>query len=213
MTSTWPPRAGLTTPIMPRENAVFQISASIEISAPAIVVWKQLLDTAEWSSWNTFVPRVKIKSQPDGVEADSKTLHVGTIMVFEVVMDPAKPNKVNATGLKVVDLSTPDKPTTYVSKELLEEEDGSFTSDLSKVYRASWKLEGGYVERGLKSQRFNEIIITGENTCELRSWECYGGILGRTLKWMYYQTLQDRFADWCRDVKTQSEKVYNEFGP
>ena len=205
----WPPREGLSTPTVSRKNAILPVVGSCSINAPASVVWKVLLNTAKWSEWNTFVPKVEIHEQPDSVDQDSKVLHVGTLMTFDAVMNPAKPDKTNPTKLRVNDISTPEKQSDYVPEELLQ--DGSFTSDLNKIYRISWTSEGGFP--GLITERFHEIIITSGESCECRTWEVMGGMLARTVKWMFDKTLQDRFADWCRDLKGQAEKVYQESGP
>lgn len=130
-------------------------------------------------------------------------------MNFAVIMDAKKPEKTTDTGLQVTDISTPEKPTEYVSKDVLEEDD-SFTADLSKVYRVAWTTHGGFVARGLKSERFHEVIVTGENECEVRTWEVMGGILAYTVKWMFQSTLQEKFALWTSDLKKWSEKRHLE---
>lgn len=63
------------------------------------------------------------------------------------------------------------------------------------------------MERGLRGERFHEIIVTGENQCEVRTWECMGGVLARAVKWMYASTLQQRFKEWCEDLKRASEEL------
>ena len=63
---------------------------------------------------------------------------------------------------------------------------------------------------GLKTERFHEIIVLGDEECEVRTWECMGGVLAKTVKWMYGKTLEGKFADWVRDLKQYSEKTWNE---
>ena len=91
-------------------------------------------------------------------------------MAFDVLMDPTKPHKVTSTCLRVIDISTPDQHSSYVTQDLLTEPNSCFTSDLNRVYRISWKPEGGYASKGLVSERVHEIIIlSDENRCEVRT--------------------------------------------
>lgn len=121
-------------------------------------------------------------------------------------MDAAKPDKITETQLRVTDISTPDAPSAYLDQSMLDSDD-TFSHDLSKVYRISWTTEGGFVARGLKSERYHEIIPSEDGAaCEVRTWECQGGPLARAVKWMYKSVLQDKFALWCEDLKAESEK-------
>lgn len=120
-------------------------------------------------------------------------------------MDPKKPDSVTDTKLRVTDISTPEEPSTYVGKEVLES-DGSFERDLGKVYRVSWTTEGGFVARGLRSERFHEVLDLGEEGCEVRTWECQGGMLARVVKSLYKNTLQAKFGEWCQELKTEAER-------
>lgn len=207
--SPWPPSSGLTTIIVPRESVILPTHASIEINAPASLVWAVLVNMKKYSNWNSFCPKVTIRSQPQGIDSDDPNLHTGTSFIFHVVMDSKKPTSYTDTQLRVLDVSTPEQPSTYIPQTTLESEP-SFSSDLSKLYRVSWTTEGGFVARGLKSERFHEIIIIGENSCSVRTWECQGGSLARAVKWMYKDTLKQKFADWCEDLKQESEKQFQE---
>lgn len=207
MTDSWPPSNGLCSPTVPRKDAVFQTPASIRINAPASLVFDIVLCTADYPQWNSFVPKVEILEQPDS-SRDKSVMQTGSVMHFFVVMDSSKPDKFQETGLQVTDISTPDKPSEYLSPEDLA--DPSYTSDLSKVYRVSWKQHGGFASRGLKTERFHEIIILDEKECELRTWEVYGGLLAHTVKWMYKQTLIDKFQLWSDDLKKYAEKKAGE---
>jgi hypothetical protein len=125
-------------------------------------------------------------------------------MILHPIMDASKPDKDTPTQLRITDISTPDAPSDYIEKGVLEEDPG-YTADLSKVYRISWKGEGGFVSMGLHTERFHEIIVTGEQTCEARTWEVMGGILARTVKWMFKKNLESKFELWCEDLKAVSE--------
>jgi hypothetical protein len=203
--NSWPPSEGLTTIIVPRDHAIVTTSYSSRVSAPASLVFDVVCNIADYPSWNTFIPRASIHSQPEGVPSDSQILVKDTSLTFYAVMDSKKPNKESPTQLRVTDMSTPSKQTDYVPRDILDK-DSTFTSDLGSVYRISWGVEGGFVARGLKTERFHEVIVLGENECEVRTWECQGGILARTVKWFFDKTLDEKFKDWCDGLKKFSEE-------
>ena len=129
-------------------------------------------------------------------------------------MDSSKPGKVTDTQLRVTDFSTPAQPSRYIPQETLDEEQ-TFSPDLGKVYRIAWTTEGGFVARGLRSERFHEIIPIsntaggrdgGEEECEVRTWECQGGVLARAVKWYFKDVLKSKFMEWCEDLKKECEK-------
>ena len=124
-------------------------------------------------------------------------------------MDASKPAKVTPTQLRVTDFSTPERPSQYVPPDILKE-DGTYEPDLGKVYRIAWTTEGGFVARGLRSERFHEIIAVGKGQCEVRTWECQGGVLARAVKYYYKEVLKKKFAEWCEDLKREAEKRVNE---
>ena len=87
------------------------------------------------------------------------------------------------------------------------DEEVTYTLDLTKVYRISWTTEGGFVARGLKSERFNEIIDLGPGKgCEVRTWENQGGVLARAVKFYYKEVLLKKFQQWCMELKAEAEK-------
>lgn len=126
-------------------------------------------------------------------------------MMLHPIMDASNPEKATPTQLRITDISTPESPSSYISQEILDEDPG-YTSDLSKVYRISWKGEGGFVSMGLHTERFHEIIVVDDENCEVRTWEVMGGILARTVKWMFKKTLEEKFELWCKDLKKVSEE-------
>jgi hypothetical protein len=202
---TWPPASGLNTPTCAHQDASLTTTGLTRISAPAALVFSIVVDTATYPDWCTFVPRVTITSQPSGVPSDSTKLEIGTAFTYHVAMDPSKPHKETPTYLRVTDISTPESPSSYIPQDVLDH-DASYTSDLSMVYRISWKGDGGFFSRGLRTERFHEVIIIGEKECEVRTWESMGGPLARTVKWMYKGTLEKRFREWCEDLKTFAER-------
>ena len=144
-----------------------------------------------------------IHSQPSHVEkSEAHILHLDTSFTFNVIMDASKPTKITPTQLRVTDVSTPEAQSTYISRDVLEH-DGTFEPELGKVYRIAWTTEGGFVARGLKSERFHEIIDLGDGEgCEVRTWECQGGMLARAVKYYYKDVLRTKFEEWCADCKT-----------
>ncbi|CZT18314.1 uncharacterized protein RCC_04158 [Ramularia collo-cygni] len=210
--TTWPPSAGLTTNVVSRKDAVLQCFSSKHVAAPAATVFEAILRVEDYHKWNRWVPKAQIISQspsddPNVDINDLSRMRSGTIMNFPAIMDAKKPEKVSDAELQVTDISTPNSPSEYVSKEILET-DGSFTADLSRVYRVSWALHGGFVARGLKTERFHEVIVTGENECEVRTWEVMGGVLAYTVKWMFRANLRENFELWMTDLKAWSEKLH-----
>jgi len=205
MADQWPPKEGLCTPTTPRGQQVLTIAESILIHAPASLVLDILRDTARYSEWNSWCPRITIHSQPSGIPSDSTTLENGTSFTLHPIMDASKPDKDTPTQLRITDISTPEHPTEYIPEDV-RTNDLSYTGNLSTVYRISWKGEGGFVSKGLHTERFHEIIVRGEGECEVRTWEVMGGFLARTVKWMFKKTLEEKFKLWCSDLKKVSEE-------
>ncbi|KAJ4362876.1 hypothetical protein N0V83_009993 [Neocucurbitaria cava] len=208
---SWPPPEGLTSKIVSRKDAILQLSYSTNVHAPASLVLDTVLHVAQYPKWNTWVPSARIvtqasSSEPDFDPNDLSHMRIGSIMQFDVVMDANKPNKITPTPLRVVDISTPSAPTSYLSPELLD--DPTFTADTSKVYRVSWTGDGGFYSYGMKLERFHEIIVVGENDCEVRTWEIMSGILSRVVKLMYEDTLKEKVREWCEDLKKRCEKMH-----
>jgi len=107
--------------------------------------------------------------------------------------------------LRITDISTPTSPSIYIPSSTLESEP-TYTADLSTVYRISWKAEGGFASRGLRTERFHEIIVLGDDGCEVRTWENQGGVLAHTVKWFYKKVLMEKFQLWCEDLRAYCEK-------
>lgn len=106
-------------------------------------------------------------------------------------------------------MSTPQEHSTYVPRELLEN-DGSFERDQGTVYRIAWTGEGKFMARGLKSERWHEIVGLGENECRVKTWECQGGMLARAVKYYYKDVLQRKFEEWCQELKREAERRVRE---
>ncbi|KAF2680261.1 hypothetical protein K458DRAFT_421488 [Lentithecium fluviatile CBS 122367] len=124
-------------------------------------------------------------------------------------MDPTS-SKSFPTHLIVTDISTPSQPSNYIPLSTLTSE-STYTSDLSTVYRVAWAGDKtGLLPSGPNTERFHEVIVKGEELCEVRTWECMGGVLAHAVKWMYRKTLETRFAEWCGELKGYGEKRWRE---
>ncbi|KNG45557.1 hypothetical protein TW65_07808 [Stemphylium lycopersici] len=195
--AAWPPPIGLTTKIVPRKDAILTISYSTVVHASAPQVFETILRVADYSAWNTWIPAARIVTQPPEADADPSNLshmRIGSTMEFEVVMNADKPDSITRTQLKVVDICTPSSPTSYLTPDILE--DPSFTADLDKVYRVSWTGNGGMGGMAPKLERFHEVIVRGNNECEVRSWEIMTGVVSRIVKFMYEDTLKEKVGLW-----------------
>jgi hypothetical protein len=206
-TAAWPPAIGLTTKIVPRKDAILTIPYSTVVRAPASLVFDTLLRVKEYKQWNTWVPVVEIKSPGNDLDNTSQDqMSIGCSMQFDVIMNADKPHDVTQTQLKVVDISTPSAPSSYLTPDLLE--DPTFTADLSKVYRVSWTGNGGMYGFAPKLERFHEVIVLGDNECEVRSWEIMSGMTSRLVKLLMEDTLKAKVALWCEDLKEHCERVH-----
>ncbi|KAK4556225.1 hypothetical protein LTR86_006922 [Recurvomyces mirabilis] len=199
----------MTSIRVPRERTILSVSALIHINAPAQRVFNALLDTPKYGRWNTFIPGVTITSQPDHVKDDSTLLQLGTLFNFHVVMNSSKPDSQTPTSLKVSSISTPERLSDYVPEDMIEG-DACFYPDQSKVYRVTWIDHGSLQSRALQVERFHEVIVLGENECEVSTWECQDGILAYVVKWLYGEVLEEKFQDWVKGLKQYCESAYGD---
>ena len=213
-TSTpWPPPGGLSSPTVGRKQTILQTTASAQVSAPATTVWHVLRDTSNYPKWNSFAPSVTILSQPNGDKADPM-LWKDTSFILHVDMGKEVPGQGQGPGgrradtqLRVLDVSTPDQPSRYIDHDTLNSDPGYY-SELSELHRISWTTEGLYVKMGIRSERFHEIIETGPEQCDVRTWECQGGFAARAVKWMFKDNLDRGFQAWVDGLKKESEEQW-----
>lgn len=215
--SAWPPTNGVSTPTVSVQESVFATTGSAQISAPASLVFDILLDTSTYSEWCTFVPRVVIDEQPttliqpsgNNPESKSAVLALGTKFTFFAVMG-SPGSKQTPTHLIISDLSTPSAPSSYIPSAILEASP-VYTADLSKVYRVAWKGDKvDFFAKGLNTERFHEVIVKGQDECEVRTWEVMGGVLAHAVNFMYKKTLSKKFQEWCVELKSFSESKWAE---
>lgn len=217
--STWPPK-DVSTPTVSHKDSVIAMTGSTVIDAPASLVFDIVMDTSTYSEWCTFVKVVVDKQPPadsttEGQNDSSRTsdtkLQLGTKFTFFASMTTGQENsKTNPTRLIVSDISTPSRVSSYIPSSVLTNS-AVYTSDLSSVYRVAWKVDKvDFVSRGLNSERFHEVIVKGEEQCEVRTWEVMGGVFAYAVKWMYKKTLDQKFVEWCTDLKGFAEKKWLE---
>lgn len=204
------------TPSIAPADASLHLGSSIFINAPSTRVWEALTDTSTWPSWNSFVPRVTIRSQPDAdintntntntSETDDPTagsgsgsgsgslspiLQKGTRVTFHVRMDPTstKPQAATDTGLVVTEYVAPN-PETKTPGRIVWASDGD--------------APGGMRPSLLTAERVHEVTDVesdvGKGT-ELRNWELQVGWLVYVVKLMYGSQLKVNFALWVQDLK------------
>jgi len=219
----WPPPEGVTTPKVPSKNAVFSVTASTKIHAPASFILEILLTTSTYPEWSTFIPKVTIESHPASTNeqtSDASTispdpvLKIGSIFTFYANMSTDAPSKAKLypTNLIVTDISTPAKQSTYIPAATLTSEP-TYTKDLGSVYRVAWTShKSGILDVGPTAERFNEVIVLGEELCEVRTWECMGGVVAHAVKWMYRATLDRKLQDWCDELKVYGELEWKKEG-
>ncbi|KAJ5114995.1 hypothetical protein NUU61_000754 [Penicillium alfredii] len=189
-----PTNAARDTPNIPATDATLHIGSSIFIAAPSTKVWSALTDTSTWPSWNSFVPRVTIRSQPDTPlpnENDSNhqtsspslspVLRNGTRLTFHVRMDPTststKPQAASDVQLMVVDYEAPNPETGTVGRI---------------VWAADFDAPGAMAPS----------LLTAERVHEVRGMEAQVGWLVYVVRWMYGTKLQQNFELWVQDLKT-----------
>ncbi|KAJ5917753.1 hypothetical protein N7454_010128 [Penicillium verhagenii] len=196
-----PQNAKRATPSISADNATLHLGSSVFIAAPSTKVWEALMDTSTWPTWNEFVPRVTIRSQPSSTDADaaageaetgantnlSPILQKGTRMIFHVRMDPSstKPQKAADTFLVVTEVEPPNAETGTAGRI---------------VWVADWEAAGGYSPKYLVAEREHEIKDV-EGGTEVRNWENQTGWLVYAVRFMYAQKLADNFELWVWNLK------------
>ncbi|KAL8668994.1 MAG: hypothetical protein Q9168_006400 [Polycauliona sp. 1 TL-2023] len=206
-TSAWPPAAGLSTVLLPRGPAtVFSVFGSATINAPACLIFDTLRNTTSYPEWNTFTPSATIDNPHNPI--DPALISANETFTYVVILDPAAPQNKTTSFEKVFDISTLDAQSNYVPRALLN--DGSFEPKLRKVFRASWGDNNPATAGGLLvTQRFVEVTEVGTKKAVLHTWENFGGPVAGSVQ-PIQATLQARFADYARDLKGYSERLYEE---
>jgi hypothetical protein len=196
-----PSNAARATPTITPEAAVLHIGSSTHINAPTTKVWGALTDTSTWPAWNSFVPRVTIRSQPSKTTNDatndelSPILQNDTRFIFHVRMDPTststKPQAATDVYGRVTECTPPNAET-------------------GEMGRIVWGVDpdapGAMSTSLLKAERVHELK-TVEGGTEVRNWEAQTGWLVYVVRLMYGQRLRDNFQLWVDDLRKFVEGV------
>ncbi|KAL4897724.1 hypothetical protein BDV59DRAFT_168440 [Aspergillus ambiguus] len=178
-------------------DAVLHIHSATLIHASSQEVWEALIDTSTWPAWNSFVPQVTIREQPEtdastpATEPPSPILRQGTRMTFHVQMDPSAPGRAQDVPLTVVEFAAPDPATKKPGRIV-------WTGDA----HASGTLPGFL----LTAERVHEVEEVETGVTEVRNWEAQVGYLVYVVRWMYGEQLGKNFDTWVRDLKTYVER-------
>ncbi|CAI7660134.1 unnamed protein product [Penicillium manginii] len=173
------------TPTITPDSASLHLGSSIIINAPSTRVWEVLTDTSTWPSWNSFVPRVTIRSQPNTDTAPlSPILQKGTRVTFHVRMDPTstKPQAATDAGLVVTEYEAPNTETGALGRIV-------WASDFEAVGTMPGSL--------LTAERVHEIKdveVEGGRGTEVGWMVC-------VVRWMYGAKLKVNFDLWVKDLK------------
>ncbi|KAJ5475498.1 hypothetical protein N7539_007785 [Penicillium diatomitis] len=212
-----PTNSTRSTPNIDVHDAVLQIGSSALVAAPSTRVWAALLDTSTWPEWNTFVPRVTIRSQTGTTQADttepdsapgtetpaastaptpslSPRLCKGTRMTFHVRMDPTstKPQAARDTHLVVTECVAPDPATRSPGRI---------------VWVSDTDAPGGFAPSLLTAERVHEVVdVGGGEAAEVRNWELQRGYLVYVVKWVFGARLRRNFELWVSDLRAFVEK-------
>ncbi|GES57529.1 hypothetical protein ATEIFO6365_0001081700 [Aspergillus terreus] len=189
--------ASKSTPNIAASDAVLHIHSVTLIEAPSRTVWDTLIDTSTWPSWNTFIPQVTIREQPDSDSSHpspatlSPILRQGTRMTFHVQMDPSAPGRAQEVPLMVTEFEAPDAATKTPGRIV-------WVGDTS----ARGSLPGFL----LTAERVHEVEEVDAGVTEVRNWEAQVGYLVYVVRWMYGEQLKKNFHTWVQDLKAYVEK-------
>ncbi|KAJ5668124.1 uncharacterized protein N7477_006694 [Penicillium maclennaniae] len=189
-TLTDPSNSTRSTPNISSASATLQLGSSTTISAPSSKVWSALTNTSTWPNWNSFVPRVTIRSHPGSESSDlplSPILQNGTRMIFHVRMDPSSSKPQAATDVNLI-------VTEFVEPNVENYTPGRI------VWASDFDAPGTMARSLLNAERVHEIRDV-EGGTEVRNWECQVGWVVYAVKWMYGGKLKHNFELWVNDLK------------
>ncbi|KAJ5884941.1 hypothetical protein N7495_009451 [Penicillium taxi] len=186
-----------STPNIPTTKATLHIGSSTFIAAPSHRVWATLTDTSTWPNWNSFVPRVTIRSQPktstEETEGNSLSpiLQPGTKVTFHVRMDPTSTKAQAARDVHLV-------VTECVKPSVVNNTVGTI------VWISDFEVPGAMGPSLLTAERVHELtdaISEGVSGTEVRNWEAQVGWLVYIVKALFGTKLQVNFEHWVNDLK------------
>lgn len=169
----------------------FSAYAEVTVAAPPSAVYKTLVDTSTYGDWNSFVSSVAINKRPaSDSNSNDAFLQKDMLMTFTVHMSPTM---------------------TTQSKEHVIQVDNcpSTTPSSGKITTIRWIMANkeNYTPKFfLAAERVNEIEDLGDGTCIYRSWETFGGLAARIVKWKFGEGLQKNFEHWVNGLKEYVEE-------
>ncbi|KAI4726705.1 hypothetical protein E4T49_05533 [Aureobasidium sp. EXF-10728] len=180
------PRPTITIP----NGGFFSVFAEATVQAPPSAVYNALVDTALIGQWNTFVSAVAINKRPEADSQSNDTLmKKDMVMTFTVHMTPSL---------------------TTASKELvIQVDDCPSGFEKGRITCIRWIMankENFTPKFFLAAERVNEIEDLGDGTCIYRSWETFGGLAARIVKWKFGDSLQKNFEHWVEGLQKYVEE-------
>ncbi|KAL4960765.1 uncharacterized protein BDV14DRAFT_181872 [Aspergillus stella-maris] len=207
------------TPNIPSSSATLYITSTTRISAPLETVWSALTDISTYPSWNHFIPRVTIRSQPNAT-ATSPHLRQGTKFTFHANMYPERhedpqPDKrgLNETFLEVIEYSPPPPPPPESGSGPSMADESGEGGRKGRIVWASDSGAGGLISWFLTAERVHEVeevVENGSVVVEVRNWESQVGVLAYVVRWLFEGRLNDNFGYWERGLKRYSESSTRE---
>ncbi|KXG52146.1 uncharacterized protein PGRI_084300 [Penicillium griseofulvum] len=193
-----PTNASRATPTIPVSDAILHIGSSTFISASSLEVWEVLINTSTWPAWNSFIPKVTIRSQPDSMSNEplSPIFQKGTTFTFHVSAEPTITFNI---PLAVTEFTAPNPES---------------ASPGHIVWTVDYDAPGAPPPFLLVGERMHELkdvelmvddrLLRGT---EVRHWEAMMGWLAHAVQWIYGRKLQQGFDTWVSDLKTFMENV------
>lgn len=174
----------------PPPSAHFHVAAHIRIHAPAALVFRLFTDPSTYPTWNAFVPSATVTppSDPTATPCPTTPLQAGGTLHMRVRLHPPSPS-LSAASCVVREIADPAATGT------------------PGLYRAVWESTG-MPAWALHSRRTTEVRALGDEECEFRSWEWFGGVLARVVSGVYPRAavLQARFEETAGDIRGEAEK-------
>ncbi|KAJ5372545.1 Cyclase/dehydrase [Penicillium concentricum] len=211
-TLTDPTNATRATPNIPVEKATLHIGSSTFIRAPSQEVWAALTNTSTWPSWNTFVPRVTIRSQPtpdpspstsapDPTPASTST-STTTPQSTDTTLSPILQKGTKFTlHVRMDSASTKPQPSTDVHALISEYSAPDADGQGGRiVWISDAEAPGAFSPSLLQAERVHEFTAVEGGTV-VRNWEAQNGWLAYVVRWMYQVKLQGCFEMWLADLK------------
>lgn len=186
MTDPSTPRPALTLP----GGGYFSAFGEARIDAPPSAVYKALVDTSAWGQWNNFVPSVTISKSPESEsESHDARMKKDMVMTFTVNMTPSMTTSSKELVTQIDDCPSDSTPGHITCIRWIMANKESFTPKFI-----------------IAAERVNEIEDLGDGTCIYRSWETFGGLAARIVKWKFGQALQKNFDDWATGLQQYVEE-------